>query len=286
MDIDVKELSYVYQKGTPFEEQALSNVSLAIPHGKIQAIVGKTGSGKSTLIGLLSGLLRPSSGSITIGDYHVTSKTKKIPFRSKVGVVFQYPEQQLFAETVFKDIAYGPSNQGVSLKGIEDRVQQAIKMVGLDETLLSKSPFGLSGGQMRRVALAGVLAMEPSILILDEPTAGLDRAGSEQLLSLIQSLHEKNQVTIILVTHQMDEVARLADQVLVMDKGESAFYGTPIELFSDKERLREFGLELPTITKLINHLNHRINSPIPTSIFELDQLVAYLEKRRKETENE
>jgi energy-coupling factor transport system ATP-binding protein len=286
MDIDVMELSYVYQKGTPFEEQALRNVSLTIPHGTIQAIVGKTGSGKSTLIGILSGLLRPSSGNITIGEHHVTSKTKKIPFRSKVGVVFQYPEQQLFAETVFKDIAYGPSNQGVSLEEIEDRVHQAIKLVGLDEGLLLKSPFGLSGGQMRRVALAGVLAMKPSILILDEPTAGLDRAGSEQLLSLIQFLHEEQQVTIILVTHQMDEVARLADQVLVMDKGESVFYGPPKELFSNKDRLNDFGLELPTITKFINHLNRQMKPPIPTSFFELDQLVAYLEQRRKGIENE
>jgi energy-coupling factor transport system ATP-binding protein len=281
MDIHVKNISYVYQKGTPFEEHALSDLSLSIPHGIVQAVVGKTGSGKSTLIGLIAGLLRPTTGSIKVGDDIVTAKTKKIPFRSKVGVVFQYPEQQLFAETVYKDIAYGPSNQGISKEQLEERVLQAIGLVGLDESLLDKSPFGLSGGQMRRVALAGVLAMEPSILILDEPTAGLDREGSEQLLQLIQTLHQQKQVTIILVTHQMEEVARLANQVVVMEAGTTAFTGTPVELFGDRKRLERFGLELPSITKLIDKLNQKANPPIPTSLFELGHLVSHLENRRK-----
>lgn len=281
MDIDIRNLSYVYHSGTPFEEQALSNMSLSIPHGIIQAIVGKTGSGKSTLIQLIAGLLRPTTGSISVGKHEVTSKTKKIPFRSKVGVVFQYPEQQLFAETVFKDIAYGPANQGVPPNQWKDRVHHAIHLVGLDETLLDKSPFALSGGQMRRVALAGVLAMEPSILILDEPTSGLDHEGSEQLLNLIQSLHEKKHVTIILVTHQMDEVARLADQVLVMDNGLLGFLGTPAQLFDDREKLLSFGLDLPIITKFIYRLNEHVNPSIPTSFFDLQQLVSHLEHRRK-----
>jgi energy-coupling factor transport system ATP-binding protein len=282
MDIHVNEISYVYQKGTPFELEAITNLSLSIPHGIVQAVIGKTGSGKSTLIGILSGLLRPSTGTITVGNDKVTANTKKIPYRSKVGVVFQYPEQQLFAETVYKDIAYGPTNQSISAEAIKERVHQAIQLVGLDESLLDKSPFGLSGGQMRRVALAGVLAMEPSILILDEPTAGLDRVGSEQLLKLIQTLHQQKQVTIILVTHQMDEVAKLANQVLVMEKGQAAYSGTPTDLFSDRSRLSRFGMELPTLTKLIDRLNERIQPPIPTSLFKLDELVAHLEHRRKE----
>ncbi|MCH5585968.1 energy-coupling factor transporter ATPase [Shimazuella sp. AN120528] len=286
MDIHVNDISYVYQKGTPFEEEALSNLSLSIQHGIIQAIIGKTGSGKSTLIGLLSGLLRPSKGSITVGEDKVTATTKKIPFRSKVGVVFQYPEHQLFAETVYKDISYGPTNQGIPAEEIKNRVYHAIDLVGLDESLLEKSPFSLSGGQMRRVALAGVLAMEPSILILDEPTAGLDRIGSEQLLSLIHHLHQQKQVTIILVTHQMDEVARLAGQVLVLEKGQAVFNGSPVELFSERSRLDKLGMEPPSLTKLIDRLNERIHPPIPTSLFELDQLVAHLELRRKVGNNE
>lgn len=281
MEIRVKNINYIYQKGTPFEEHALSDVSVCISKGIVQAVVGKTGSGKSTLIGLIAGLLRPASGTIQIGNDIVTPKTKKIPFRSKVGVVFQYPEQQLFAETVYKDIAYGPSNQGLTEDECKERVVQAIQLVGLDESLLDKSPFGLSGGQMRRVALAGVLAMEPSVLILDEPTAGLDKAGSEQLLSLIRELHLQKKVTIIIVTHQMDEVARIADQILVMDHGKIAFEGSPLTLFEDRQRLTAFGLELPTITKLINDLNEKVYPPIPTTLFELDELAAYLEKRRK-----
>lgn len=285
MDIDINQISYVYQEGTPFEEQALTDVSFTIPHGMVQAIVGKTGSGKTTLIGILSGLLRPTSGSITIGDDIVTAKTKKIPYRSKVGIVFQYPEHQLFAETVYKDIAYGPTNQKISPEEIQERVHRAARLVGLDDSLLDKSPFGLSGGQMRRVALAGVLAMEPSILILDEPTAGLDKAGAEQFLNLIQALHQQKQMTIIFVTHQMDEVARLADRVLVMEKGQAVFQGSPTELFSDRSRLHTFGMEPPTITKLIDCLNERIYPPIPSSIFKLDELVDQLELRRKEQEN-
>lgn len=286
MEIHVKNVNYIYQKGTPFEDQALSDVSVSIQNGIVQAVVGKTGSGKSTLIGLIAGLLRPTSGTIQIGNDIVTPKTKKIPFRSKVGVVFQYPEQQLFAETVYKDIAYGPSNQGLTEDECRERVVQAIQLVGLDESLLDKSPFGLSGGQMRRVALAGVLAMEPSVLILDEPTAGLDKAGSEQLLSLIKELHWQKKVTIIIVTHQMDEVARIADHIFVMDHGEIAFEGSPLTLFEDRQQLTAFGLELPTITKLIDQLNEKVYPPIPTTLFELDELAAHLEKRRKVVRNE
>jgi energy-coupling factor transport system ATP-binding protein len=281
MEIHVKGVNYIYQKGTPFEAQALSDVSVTVPNGIVQAVVGKTGSGKSTLIGLMAGLLRPSSGTIQMGDDIVTSKTKKVPFRSKVGVVFQYPEQQLFAETVYKDIAYGPSNQGLTEEECKQRVLRAIQLVGLNESLLEKSPFALSGGQMRRVALAGVLAMEPSVLILDEPTAGLDKAGSEQLLSLIRTLHEQKKVTIIMVTHQMDEVAKIADRIVVMDQGQIAFEGTPLALFEDRQRLTAFGLELPAITKLIDRLNEKVEPPIPTTFFQLDELAAYLVERRK-----
>lgn len=286
MEIHLNDINYIYQKGTPFEEQALSDVSVSIPKGIVQAVVGKTGSGKSTLIGLIAGLLRPTSGTIQFENDIVTSKTKKIPFRSKIGVVFQYPEQQLFAETVYKDIIYGPSNQGLSEDECKERVFRAIRLVGLDESLLDKSPFGLSGGQMRRVALAGVLAMEPSVLILDEPTAGLDKAGSEQLLCLIKELHLQQKVTIIIVTHQMDEVARIADHIVVMEHGRIAFKGTPLALFEDRQSLTAFGLELPTITKLIDHLNERAHPPIPTTFFQLDELAAYLEKRRKVVRNE
>jgi energy-coupling factor transport system ATP-binding protein len=280
MQIYIDNMSYHYQRGTPFEVKAISNLSVNITAGKVHAIVGKTGSGKTTLVHLIAGLLRPTAGKVQIGDDVITATTKKIPFRGKVGVVFQYPEQQLFAETVYKDIAYGPMNQGLRGQALSDRVHRAIELVGLDTTFLDKSPFSLSGGQQRRVALAGVLAMEPKLLILDEPTAGLDRRGTEQLFLLLEKL--KQQVTLLIVTHQMDEVARIADRVLVMEQGQLVFIGTPAELFSDRDRLQFYGLALPSITSFIDQLNQHINPPIPTTIFQLPELVTYLEKRQKE----
>lgn len=281
MDIDLKELSYIYHPHTPFQEQAIDNLSLTIPHGTFQAIVGKTGSGKSTLIQIIAGLLRPTSGRIQVGEHIVSAKTKQIPYRLEVGIVFQYPEHQLFAETVYRDIAYGPTNQGLPSEMVFKRVHSAIQMVGLSPNLLEQSPFTLSGGQMRRVAIAGVLAMEPSILILDEPTAGLDQQAKEQLLTLIERLHEEKQRTIILVTHHMDEVVRLSGSVMAMDQGKCSYLGSPDDLFQRPDVLLKHGLEPPDITKLIYRLNGRVTPPIPTSIFKLEDLVSYLEHRRR-----
>lgn len=280
MQIHIDNISYHYQPGTPFEVKAITDLSIDISAGNVHAIVGKTGSGKTTLIHLIAGLLRPTAGQLQIGDDVITATTKKVPFRGKVGVVFQYPEQQLFAETVFKDIAYGPTNQGMNGLALTERVQQAIELVGLDPSLLDKSPFALSGGQQRRVALAGVLAMEPKLLILDEPTAGLDKRGAEQLLTLLEKL--KQRMTLLIVTHQMDEVARIADRVLVMEQGQLVFTGTPAQLFTDRERLQSFGLALPAITQFIDQLNQHLQPLIPTSIYQLPALVAHLESRRKE----
>ncbi len=281
MDINLRELAYIYQADTPFAEQALQAISLTIKHGTLQAIVGKTGSGKSTLIQLIAGLLRPTQGSIQVGEHIVNAKTKRILFRSQVGVVFQYPEQQLFAETVYRDIAYGPTNQRLTTETVHERVLEAAKRLGLTEDLLERSPFTLSGGQMRRVAIAGVLAMDPAILILDEPTAGLDQWAKDQLMTLLKQIHQQKQVTIILVTHQMEEVAQLADQVIVMEKGHCVYQDSPANLFADQAKLIGFGLEAPKITQLINKLNERLSPPIPTSIFQLSELVAHLEERRQ-----
>ncbi len=254
--IKVSELTYIYQEGMPFEQTAISNISFEIPDGDFVAIIGHTGSGKSTLIQHLNGLIKPTSGKIEIDGIDITAPDADLKsVRKRVGLVFQYPEHQLFEETVYKDIAFGPSNMGLSEKEISERVLRAARFVGLSEELLEKSPFELSGGQKRRVAIAGVLAMEPSVLILDEPTAGLDPKGRDEILNELVELHKENEkLTIIFVSHSMEDVARIANNVLVMNKGTLAMHGSVAEVFEKSEELREMGLSVPQITELTHRL--------------------------------
>lgn len=253
MSIVIDNLSYVYMQGSPFEKVALSNINLKIDSGDFVGIIGHTGSGKSTLIQHFNGLLKPSSGRVLINGIDTRSKDLK-ELRRIVGIVFQYPEHQLFEETVYKDVAFGLQRYDLSEEQKYDQVRAAIKNVGLDETILEKSPFELSGGQKRRVAIAGVLVMNPKILILDEPTAGLDPSGRNEILSFIHQMHKQMGMTIILVSHSMEDVARIAGRVIVMNKGTIEMDGRPSEIFSNTQRLEEIGLSAPQITYLMKKL--------------------------------
>lgn len=259
MSINVEQLTYKYMEDTPFEKTALDNISLEINDGEFIGLIGHTGSGKSTLIQQLNGLLKPTSGNIYIDGECITEKgidLKKI--RQKVGLVFQYPEYQLFEETIYKDVSYGPLNLGLSQDEIDIRVKRALKTVGLDyEDCKEKSPFELSGGQKRRVAIAGVLAMEPRVLILDEPTAGLDPRGRDEILGEIKALHDEYRITIILVSHSMEDVAKLADRLIVMYKGKNILTGTPREVFKEVETLEKIGLAVPQVTYLARELKKK-----------------------------
>ncbi|SHF08424.1 energy-coupling factor transport system ATP-binding protein [Caldanaerobius fijiensis DSM 17918] len=259
MSIVIKDLTYIYNKGTPFEAVALDNINLTIDDGEFIAIIGHTGSGKSTLIQQMNGLLKPTSGQILIDDIDITvrgSDIKKV--RQKVGLVFQYPEHQLFEETIYKDIAFGPINMGLDEKEVEKRVRYAMELVELDyETLKDKSPFEISGGQKRRVAIAGVLAMKPKVLILDEPTAGLDPKGRDEILGNIKKLHQKENMTIVLVSHSMEDVAKYANRIVVMNKGRVAMTGKPAEVFARMEELKEMGLGVPQVTQLMKALKDK-----------------------------
>ena len=248
MDISLQQVGYSYAKGTPFEKRALYEVNASIQSESYTAIVGHTGSGKSTLLLHLNGLLKPTEGVVRIGDVSITSDTKAKELkeiRRHVGIVFQFPEHQLFEETVEKDIMFGPLNFGIPEEEARQRAHELIKLLGLPEDVAQKSPFDLSGGQMRRVAIAGVLAFKPSILILDEPTAGLDPRGRKEIMELFNKLHKEENLTTILVTHSMEDAAKYADQVLVMHEGRSVMAGTPEEVFGDAERLKSFRLGLP-----------------------------------------
>lgn len=269
--IKLKNVSYVYMQGGPFEKKALNNVSLEIDEGEFIGLIGHTGSGKSTLIQLLNGLLKPSEGEITVGKYCLTDKKTKLrDVRFNVGLVMQYPEYQLFEETVFKDIAFGPKNMGLDEEEIRHRVEFAANLVGLRPELLDKSPFDLSGGQKRRVAIASVLAMEPKVLILDEPTAGLDPAGRDEILYKIKDMHERMNLTVILVSHSMEDVAKLADRILVMNGGEVEMFGTPREIFKNGDRLTEIGLNVPQVTRIANGLKKR-GFPIDDGIYTVEE---------------
>lgn len=259
MSIKISNLTHVYMPGSPFEKKALDDVSLEINDGQFVALIGHTGSGKSTLIQHMNGLLKPTSGEIIVDDKNITNKEIKLSdVRKKVGIVFQYPEYQLFEETIEKDIEFGPRNLGLSDEEISVRVKKAMKMVGLDfETYKDKSPFELSGGQKRRVAIAGVVAMEPKVLILDEPTAGLDPKGRDEILGQIKKLHDEYNMTIILVSHSMDDVARVADRILVMNKGKCVLDGKPYEVFKEIDTLENIGLAAPQITYLVRELRNR-----------------------------
>lgn len=251
MSIQAKKLNYTYQIGTPLEHIALKDVSINIKDGSYTAIVGHTGSGKSTLLQHLNGLLKPTSGEISINGYTIdnTTKNKELgKLRKEVGFVFQFPEAQLFEETVLKDIAFAPKNFGKSEDEAEKIAREKAKLVALPEEVLEKSPFELSGGQMRRVAIAGILAMEPKVLVLDEPTAGLDPEGRHQMMEMFNRLHKDENLTIILVTHQMNDVAEYADHVIVLESGKVIADSTPKELFSDPEWLKNHHLNLPQTT--------------------------------------
>jgi len=281
MSIIVDNLSYVYMKGSPFEKRALKNVSLTIEDGEFVGIIGHTGSGKSTLIQHFNGLLKPSEGKVVINGTDIQGKDLK-ELRRQVGIVFQYPEHQLFEETVYKDVDFGLLKQGMRQEDIEVRVNKAIEAVGLDKSILEKSPFELSGGQKRRVAIAGVLVMNPGILVLDEPTAGLDPRGRDEIYSLITKLHEDRGMTIILVSHSMEDVARLVDRVIVMNDGTIEMDGPVREVFKNAERLESIGLSVPQITYLMKRLK-RVVPEIREDVFTVKEAKAELIKilRRK-----
>lgn len=260
MSITVENLTYTYSKGLPNETRALEDVSFQLEPGEFAAVIGHTGSGKSTLMQQLNGLLRPDSGKITVGEVCITDpSTKMTEVRRKVGLVFQYPEYQLFEETVAKDVAFGPKQVGITGEKLERVVEESIRLTGLDyEEVKERSPFELSGGQKRRVAIAGVLAMKPEILILDEPTAGLDPSAHRDVLELIRRIHRQERMTILLVSHNMGDIAELADRVLVMNRGKLVMNGTPAEVFSRGEPLWEMGLGLPPATEFMERLKDRM----------------------------
>lgn len=259
MSIKIENLTHVYMPKSPFEKKALDNVNLLIEDGEFLALIGHTGSGKSTLIQHLNGLLEPTSGRILVDDIDITNKEAKLTeIRKKIGLVFQYPEYQLFEETIEKDIAFGPNNLGLSSEEVSRRVKKSMEMVGLDyETYKDFSPFDLSGGQKRRVAIAGVIAMEPKVLILDEPTAGLDPKGRDDILEQIKLLHEKYKMTIVLVSHSMEDVGKLAQRIVVMNKGKVELLGKPSEVFKEVETLEKIGLAVPQVTYLMRVLRER-----------------------------
>ena len=276
MSIKIENLTYIYMPKTPFEKKAIDDVSLEIKQGEFVALIGHTGSGKSTLIQHINGLLKPTSGAILVDDIDITKKKMKLTsIRKKVGLVFQYPEYQLFEETIEKDISFGPRNLGLDNDEINRRVQRAMKIVGLDyEEYKDKSPFEISGGQKRRVAIAGVVAMEPRVLILDEPTAGLDPKGRDDILNKIVELYKANNMTIILVSHSMEDVAKVANRILVMDKGKCILDGTPEKIFREIDTLESVGLAVPQVTYLIRELRNKG--------FDLSQDIFTIEKAKQE----
>ena len=274
--LDVRSLSHVYSKGTPFEQKALDHVSLQVMQGEFLAIIGHTGSGKSTLIQHLNGLLKPTGGQVFFRGQDMFAKSTNLrSMRFHIGLVFQYPEYQLFEETVEQDIAYGPMNMGLEHDEITRRVEDALEAVGLPRDIRDESPFELSGGQKRRVALAGVIAMQPEILILDEPTAGLDPAGREEMFDLIRDLHEKRGTTVILVTHSMEDAARVASRLVVMEHGRILMTGTPAEVFSRAEELEQAGLTVPQVTKIMLELQKR-GLPVKANCFTVEQAMIQL----------
>ena len=258
MGIKIRNLEYIYMQGSPFEKEALSDINLDIADGEFVGLIGHTGSGKSTLIQHLNGLLVPQSGEIEVNGISTKEKGAQLKeLRQEVGLVFQYPEHQIFEETVYKDVAFGPKNMGLSESEIHERVVEALTYVGLDGSYYEMSPFELSGGQRRRVAIAGVLAMRPKTLILDEPAAGLDPAGREEILTQIRALYLKSKMTVILVSHSMEDVARIASRIIVMNNGKIAMDGKVSEIFSRGEELKNMGLDIPQVSALASELIKR-----------------------------
>ena len=273
MSIVIEHLNYVYMAGGPYETKALDDVNLSIENGEFVGLIGHTGSGKSTLVQHLNGLLMPSSGKVLVDGLDLADKaTDRRAIRQRVGLVFQYPENQLFEETVEKDIAFGPKNLGLDEQEIDRRVRHAMSRVALDyDKLHNRSVFELSGGQMRRVAIAGVLAMEPQVLVLDEPCAGLDPRGREEILGLIKKLHEEAGTTIVMVSHSMDDVASLAERVIVMNHGEVVMDGAPRDVFSCGEELRGMGLDVPQAVQLAAKLRSR-GFDIPEGVYRIEEI--------------
>ena len=277
--LEVKNLNYIYSIGTPFEHQALQDVSFAVNRGEFIGIIGHTGSGKSTLMQQLNGLLKPTSGQVLLDGEDIWSDKKLTrQARFRVGLVFQYPEYQLFEETVYKDIAFGPKNMGLKAEEIDRRVREAAGFVGLTEEQLQVSPFDLSGGQKRRVAIAGVIAMEPEVLILDEPTAGLDPIGRAEILGNIEAYRKSKNATIMMVSHSMEDVARLTDRLLVLNGSRLAMDAAPAEVFTHAEELVEMGLSIPQVTQVFLHLR-KMGVDVP-NVYTIAQAVEVLKNRK------
>ena len=278
--LEVKALTHTYSAGTPFEHKAIDNVDLEVMPGEFLGIIGHTGSGKSTLIQHLNGLLRPTDGQILLDGTDIWARPKEIrKVRFQVGLVFQYPEYQLFEETVYKDISFGPKNMGLEGEEIDCRVRRAAAFAGIDEEMLEKSPFELSGGQKRRVAIAGVMAMEPKVLILDEPTAGLDPPGRDEILAQIRAYHETKQATVILVSHSMEEIARNVGRIVVMRDAHVYMDGTPRQVFARAEELEQAGLDVPQVTKIAMALRKR-GMDIDPAVYTIEELEQALLARR------
>jgi energy-coupling factor transport system ATP-binding protein len=274
--IETQNLTYTYSVGSPFEKTAMADISLSVERGDIVGIIGHTGSGKSTLVQHLNGLLRPSSGKVLLDGQDIWAQPKKIrDVRFRVGMVFQYPEHQLFEETAHRDIAFGPRNMGLSEEEIDDRVRRAAAFVGLREDLLQKSPFDLSGGEKRRVAIAGVMAMQPEVLILDEPTAGLDPRGRDMILEQIRAYQQDNGTTVLLVSHSMEDIARVAKRVLVMNEGHIAMYAPTEEVFSRAAELEAIGLSIPAVTRVCMILKEK-GYPVGDNVYTVEQAVQRL----------
>ena len=269
-------MTHTYSAGTPFERNAVEHMNLTVMPGEFVGIIGHTGSGKSTLIQHLNGLLKPTAGHVYLDGKDIWAEPKKIrQVRFQVGLVFQYPEYQLFEETVYKDIAYGPTNMGLDKEEIDRRVREAAHFVGLDDSLLEQSPFELSGGQKRRVAIAGVLAMEPKVLVLDEPTAGLDPRGRESILAQLRAYHKSRGTTVLLVSHSMEEVASNADRIVVLRGSHQYMDGTPREIFARAQELTEAGLDVPRVTKVALALRQR-GLPVSTAVYTVEELTQEL----------
>ncbi|MGG0836874.1 energy-coupling factor ABC transporter ATP-binding protein [Bacillus paralicheniformis] len=274
MHIEIKDVEHRYQMKTPFERLAIYDVNAVIKEGSYVAVIGHTGSGKSTLLQHLNGLLKPTKGQIRLGGdvLEAGKKNKHLKaLRKKVGIVFQFPEHQLFEETILKDISFGPINFGMSREKAEEKAREMLKLVGLDEELSDRSPFELSGGQMRRVAIAGVLAMEPEVLVLDEPTAGLDPRGRKEIMDMFYSLHKQRKLTTILVTHSMEDAAAYADELIVMHKGTVKAKGTPRELFSRKDDIAALGLDLPETIKFQKRLEETLGITFKAPILTIEE---------------
>ncbi len=279
--IRVENLTHTYSAGTPFERSAVEDMSLSVYRGELLGLIGHTGSGKSTLIQHLNGLLKPTAGRVLLDGKDIWAEPKKIrDVRFRVGLVFQYPEYQLFEETVSKDIAFGPKNMGLKGDELERRIRDAARFAGLSEELLEKSPFALSGGQKRRVAIAGVIAMEPEVLVLDEPSAGLDPRGREELLAHIRAYHKERGNTVVLVSHSMEEIARYADRIVVLARGKTLMSGTPREVFSRGRELMRAGLDVPQATRIALELQKR-GLDIDPAVYTVDELAAALLALRK-----